>query len=125
MYDRVKIIIDAFERGVFEYGGCPKIDVNHDLKTYGLTDNELQIFKKLFNYASPNELWNDLIYTDKEKYVELSNNLKTKQKVLDEQTDIKTGVERERLLNLVNTVEDILATLGRKEICMVQKYEMI
>ena len=125
MYDRVKIIIDAFERGVFEYGGCPKIDVNHDLKTYGLTDNELQIFKELFNYANPNELWNDLIYTDKEKYVELSNNLKTKQKVLDEQTDIKTGVELERSLNLVNTVEDILATLVKKEKCMVQKYEMI
>ena len=121
----MRIIIDAFARGVFEYGGCPKINVNHDLETYGLTDNELQIFKKLFNYASPSELWNDLTYTDKEKHVEPLNDLKTKQKVLDEQTDIKTGVELERSLNLVNTVEDILANLVKKEKCMVQKYEMI
>ena len=49
---------------MFEYGGCPRIDVNYDLETYGLTDKELQMFKKLFNYANPNELWNDLMYTD-------------------------------------------------------------
>ena len=49
----MKIIIDAFERGVFEYGGRPRTDVNYDLETYGLTDKELQMFKKLFNYANP------------------------------------------------------------------------
>ena len=64
MYDGVKIIIDAFERGVFEYEGRPKIYVNYDVETYDLTDKELQMFKKLFNYANPNELWNDLMYTD-------------------------------------------------------------
>ena len=64
LYDRVKIIIGAFERVVFDYGGHTKIDVNYDLETYGLSDKELQMFKKLFNYANPNELWNDLMYTD-------------------------------------------------------------
>ena len=33
LYDGAKIIIDAFERGVFEYGGRPRTDVNYDLET--------------------------------------------------------------------------------------------
>ena len=86
---------------------------------YGLTDNKLQMFKKLFNYANPSELWNDLMYTDEEKYVELLNDLKIKQKVLN---DIKTGTESERLVNLVNTVEDILDNVRGKRDSMVQKY---
>ena len=45
---------------------------------------------------------------DKEKHDELLNNLKIKQTVLNEQIDIKTGVERRWLENLANTVEDIL-----------------
>ena len=48
MHDGVKIIIDAFERGVFEYGGRPRIDINYDSGTYGLTDKEMQMFRKLF-----------------------------------------------------------------------------
>ena len=43
---------------------------------YGLIDKKLQMFKKLFNYANPSELWNDLMYTDEEKYVELLKTLK-------------------------------------------------
>ena len=89
---------------------------------YGLTDNNLQMFKKLFNYANPSELWNDLMYTDEEKYVELLNDLKIKQKVLNKQIDIKTGTESERLVNLVNTVEDILDNVRGKRDSMVQKY---
>ena len=89
---------------------------------YGLTDNKLQMFKKLFNYANPSELWNDLMYTDEEKYVELLNDLKIKQKVLNKQIDIKTGTESERLVNLVNTVEDILDNVRGKRDSMVQKY---
>ena len=58
LHGGVKIIIDAFERGVFEYGGCPRTDVNYDLETYGSTNKEFQMFKKLFNYANPNTLWN-------------------------------------------------------------------
>ena len=80
------------------------------------------MFKKLFNYANPSELWNDLMYTDEEKYVELLNDLKIKQKVLNEQIDIKTGTESERLVNLVNTVEDILDNVRGKRDSMVQKY---
>ena len=89
MYDGVKIIMDASERGVLEYGGRPRIDVNyHDLETYGLTNKKLKIFKKLFNYANLNELWNDLMYTDREKYFEILNDLKIKQEVLDKQINI-------------------------------------
>ena len=80
------------------------------------------MFKKLFNYANPSELWNDLMYTDEEKYVELLNDLKIKQKVLNEQIDIKTGTEREMLVNLVNTVEDILDNVRGKRDSIVQKY---
>ena len=80
------------------------------------------MFKKLFNYANPSELWNDLMYTDEEKYVELLNDLKIKQKVLNKQIDIKTGTESERLVNLVNTVEDILDNVRGKRDSMVQKY---
>ena len=59
------------------------------------------MFKKLFNYANPNTLWN-------------RKKIKIKKKVLDEQINIKTGTERERLVNLVNTVEDILDNIREK-----------
>ena len=114
LYDGVKIIIDGFERGVFEYGGRPRLDVDYDFETYGLTKKELQMFKNFFNYTNPNELWNELMYTDWEKYVELSNDLKTKQRVLNEEIDTKTGIERERLVNLVNTIKYILDNVGGK-----------
>ena len=42
---------------------------------------------------TPNELWNELLYTDRGKYAELLNDLKIKQKILDKQTGIKTGIE--------------------------------
>ena len=48
---------------------------------------------------------------DKEKYVELLNDLKIKQNVLNKQIDKKTGIERERLVSLVNTVENIFDSL--------------
>ena len=99
---------------MFKYGGRPRTDVNYDLETYGLTDKELQIFKKLFNYANPKELWNELLYTDRGKYAELLNDLKIKQKILDKEIGIKTGIEYERLINLVNTVEDILDNVRQK-----------
>ena len=108
--------MDASERGVFEYGGRPRIDVNYyDLETYGLTNKKLKIFKKLFNYANLNELWNDLMYTDREKYFELLNDLKIKQEVLDKQINIKTGIKRKRSVNLVNNVEDILDNIREKK----------
>ena len=107
LYDGIKIIEVAFVRQVFSYGGRSKIDVDYDLETYGLTKREFEIFKNLFSYDNPNELWNALMDTDKEKYAELLNDLKIKQNLLDEQINIKTDIERERLVSLVDTVEDI------------------
>ena len=108
LYDGLEIIIDAFERRVFEYEGRPVIDLDYDSGAYGLTTKELQMFKKLFKYDNLNKLWKALMDADKEKHDELLNNLKIKQTVLNEQIDIKTGVERRWLENLANTVEDIL-----------------
>ena len=108
LYDGLEIIIDAFERRVFEYEGRPVIDLDYDSGAYGLTTKELQMFKKFFKYDNLNKLWKALMDADKEKHDELLNNLKIKQTVLNEQIDIKTGVERRWLENLANTVEDIL-----------------
>ena len=108
LYDGLEIIIDAFERRVFEYEGRPVIDLDYDSGAYGLTTKELQMFKKIFKYDNLNKLWKALMDADKEKHDELLNNLKIKQTVLNEQIDIKTGVERRWLENLANTVEDIL-----------------
>ena len=45
----------------FEYGGQPVIDVDYDVDsgTYGLTTKKLQMFKELFKYDKPNELWKE------------------------------------------------------------------
>ena len=84
--------MDAFEKQIFEYRGCPKIDVDYDLDAYNLTDKELQMFKKIFKYDNPNELRIALIDVDEKKY-EFKNDLKITQNVLNEQIDkIKTGV---------------------------------
>ena len=45
---------------------------------------------------TPNELWNELLYTDRGKYAELLNDLKIKQKILDKQICIKNGIKYER-----------------------------
>ena len=111
LYDRLKIIRDAFERRVFEYGGRLVIDVDYDSGTYGLTTKKLQMFKKLFKYDNPNELWNVLMHADKEKHDELLNDLKIKETVLNEQINTKIGVERRKLENLANIVEDILGSI--------------
>ena len=111
MHDGVKIIIDAFERGVFEYGGRPRIDINYDSGTYGLTDKEMQMFRKLFTCGNHIKLWNALMDADQVNHAKLLNDLKMKQKVLNEQINIKTSIERERLVNLVNTIEDILDSI--------------
>ena len=73
LHDGLKIIIGAFERGVFEYSGCPQIDINYDSETYGLTDKEMQMFGKHFSYGNPNKLWNTLMDAGEEKYAELLN----------------------------------------------------
>ena len=108
LYNGLNIIVDAFERLVFEYGGRPEIDVDYGSDTYDLTDRELQMFKKLFNYDNPDELRGSLMDADKKECVELLNDLKIKQAVLKDQIKSKIDVERTRLENLVNNVEDIL-----------------
>ena len=57
---------------------------------------------------TPNKLWNTLIDANEEKYAKLLYDLQIKQKVLNEQINIISGIQRKRLVNLVNTVEDIL-----------------
>ena len=65
------MIMDPFERQMFEYGGRPQTDVNYDLETYDLTDKELQMFKNLFKSDNPDELWNVLMDGDRREYDEL------------------------------------------------------
>ena len=56
-----------------------------------------------------NKLWNTLMDANEEKYAKLLYDLQIKQKVLNEQQiNIISGIQRKRLVNLVNTVEDIL-----------------
>ena len=57
---------------------------------------------------TPNKLWNTLMDANEEKYTKLLYDLQIKQKVLNEQINIISGIQRKRLVNLVNTVEDIL-----------------
>ena len=82
LYNRLNIIVDAFERQVFEYRGRPEIDVDYISGTYDLTDRELQMFKKLFKYDNTDKLRDVLIDADKEEYAELLNDLKIIQTVL-------------------------------------------
>ena len=77
--------MDAFERRVFENKGRPKIDVDYDstsdsntYESYGLTDNKLQMFKKLFGYETPIKLMQALIEATDEEYNDLLKNLNIK-----------------------------------------------
>ena len=71
LYDGLNIIVNAFKRRVFEYGGRPDIDVDYGSDTYGLTDKELPMFKKLFEYYDPYELRDALVDANNERYKEL------------------------------------------------------
>ena len=61
--------------------------------------------------VTPKKLWNALMDADEVNHAKLLTDLKMKQKVLNEQINIKTSIERERLVNLVNTIEDILDSI--------------
>ena len=61
----LNIIVDRFENRIFESKYRPEIDVDDqesglltasDYKSYYLTDEELQMFRKKFNYKTPKEL---------------------------------------------------------------------
>ena len=58
---------------------------------------------------------------NKKEYNELLNNLKIKQIVLEEQTDIKIGTEDRRLESLADTVEDILDSVREDRNLSVSK----
>ena len=99
LHNALKIIVDAFEKQIFEYEGRPKINVDYDLDTYdsdtyNLTNKELQMFKKLFKYNNPNELRDALMDADEEKYYELKNDIKITQNVLNKEIETKAGVKR-------------------------------
>ena len=64
MYNGLNLIVDAFERLVFDYRGRPEIDVDYGLDTYDLTDRELQMLKKLFKYDNSDELRDALMDAD-------------------------------------------------------------
>ena len=79
------------------------------------------MFKKIFKYYNPNELWNVLMDGDRREYDELLNDLKIKQSVLSEQINTNTGVERIRLKHLVNVVEDVLDDVrGKKDLHLLE-----
>ena len=124
-YNGLNIIVDAFDRDLFRSINHPFIDADYDsnndqepdllaasgsniYESYGLTDKELQVFKKLFGCKNPEELRQALIEATDEKYNDVLKELNIKLTVLRDQTKIKTGVSRTRLENLVNVVEDIL-----------------
>ena len=125
LYNGLNIIVGAFERDVFRSINRPLIDVDYDsnndqesdllaasdssiYESYGLTDRELQMFKKRFAYKNPEELRQALIEATDEKYNDLLKELNIKLTVLRDQVKIDTGVSCTRLENLVNVVEDIL-----------------
>ena len=116
LHNGLNIIVDAFEKRIFEYEGRPKIDVDYDLDTcdsdtYNLIDKELGMFKKYFKYDNPSELWDALIDADEKKYCELKNDIKITQNVLNEEIENKVGVKCTRLKNLVNAVKNVLNNL--------------
>ena len=109
LYKGLEIIADAFEKRIFEYEDRPMIDVDYETSsdTYDLNDKELQMFTKRFKYNNPKELRDALIDADEKKYYDLKNDIKIKQNFLNEQIRTKIGVERTRLENLVNDVENV------------------
>ena len=115
LYNRMNVIMDAFQKRVFVTPQRPDVEVSsesstddedgsifasprevtprsvisdfniNDFSTHGLTDKELQIFRKRFGYENPEELEQALMKADTEEKKELSNGLNIKQAVLRDQ----------------------------------------
>ena len=63
------------------------------LQHFGLTDKELQMFRKLFGHKNPEELEQAIVRTDtKEKYNKILYGLNIKQIVLRIQIRTKIGI---------------------------------
>ena len=81
LYNGLNMIIEAFENWIFESKDRPEIDVNYDLKhdqksdllatsdyeSHGLTDKQLQMFRKFFSYKNPKELRQTVVEITDEK----------------------------------------------------------
>ena len=92
LYNILNITIEALENRIFERKYRPEIDVDYDLnnapesdllltsdhESHGLTDKELQMFRKTFTYKNPQELRQALIEATDEKYNELLNDFNIK-----------------------------------------------
>ena len=76
LYNGLNIIVDAFEKRIFDYEGRPKVDVDYDSDTYNLTHKKLQIFKKIFKYDNPSELRDALRDADEKNIMSLKMILK-------------------------------------------------
>ena len=116
LYNGMNVIMDAFQKRVFVTPQRPDVEVSsesstddedgsifaslrevtprsvisdfniNDFNTHGLTDKELQIFRKRFGYENTEELEQALMKADTEgKKKELSNGLNIKQAVLRDQ----------------------------------------
>ena len=92
LYNILNITIEALENRISESKYRPEIDVDYDLnnapesdllltsdhESHGLTDKELQMFKKTLTYKNPQELRQALIEATDEKYNELLNDFNIK-----------------------------------------------
>ena len=115
LHNGLNIIVEAFENQIFESKYRLDIDVDIDptpdsytYKSHGLTDKELQMFRKLFGYKKPLKSRKALTEATDEEYNEFLKDFNIKLTVLKDQINTNTGVSRTRLENLVNAVEDIL-----------------
>ena len=85
LYNRLNIIVNAFENRIFESKYRPEIDIDNDLRddqkwnlhaafryeSHGLTNKELQMFRKSFSYKNPVELRQAFIEATGKKYNDL------------------------------------------------------
>ena len=119
-YKGIEKIIEGFETGIFslitedfhsdgQRSDSPATSDPSTDESYGLTERDLQMLKRLFKYNNDEEWKEDLMRADtEENYDELLNDINIKQTVLKDQIKITTGISRTRIENLVNDVEDVL-----------------
>ena len=115
MHNGLNIIAEAFENRIFESKYCLDIDVDinptpdsNTYKSHGLTDKELQMFRKIVGYEKPLKLRQALTEATDEEYNDFLKDFNIKLTVLKDQINTNTGFSRTILENLVNAVVDIL-----------------
>ena len=109
MHNGLNIIVEAFENRIFESNYRPDIDVDIDptpdsntYKSNGLTDKELQMFRRLFGYKNPLKLRQPFVEATDEEYNEFLKDFNIKLTALKDQINTKPGVSRTRLENFLN-----------------------